>query len=328
MPLMRAVVIDGYGGPDVLRIEDVQQPDPGTGDIRVRVRAFGVNRADVLQRRGRYPPPPDAPQNIPGLEYAGEVESVGPGAKHVARGDRVMGIVGGGGYAQFLVTPAALAVPIPADMSFTDAAAVPEVFVTAHDALERLMLVRGEWVLVHAVGSGVGTAALQLALARGAHCIGTSRTSSKLEKAAELGMEVGVNTEKEDLRDVVLGVVDSGVDAVIDLIGGPLFQETMDVMAPRGRIVVVGLTGGSRADLDLGLLLRKRLRIEGTVLRSRSVAERTAVVRSFREKVLPLLARGTARPIVDRVFDFEDVRAAHEHLESNASFGKLVVTVE
>jgi len=328
MPLMRAIVIDGYGGPDVLRIDDVQQPDPGTGDIRVRVRAFGVNRADLLQRRGMYLPPADAPQNIPGLEYAGEVESVGPGARHVARGDRVMGIVGGGGYAQFLVTPAELTMPIPDDMSFTDAAAIPEVFVTAHDALERLVLVRGEWVLIHAVGSGVGTAALQLAIARGAHCIGTSRTSVKLAKAAELGMEVGVNTEKEDLTDVVLRSVDRGVDAVVDLIGGPLFPKTMDVMALRGRIVVVGLTGGSRSALDLGLLLRKRLRIEGTVLRSRSVAEKAAVMKSFREKVLPLLAQGTLRPIVDRVFDFEDVRAAHEHLESNASFGKLVVTVE
>jgi NADPH2:quinone reductase len=328
MPTMRAVVIDGYGGPDVLRIEDVQQPAPSAGDIRVRVRAFGVNRADLLQRRGMYPAPAGAPQDIPGLEYAGEVEAVGSAVEGVALGERVMGIVGGGGYAQFLITPAEHAVPIPPDMSFTDAAAIPEVFVTAHDALDRLALGRGEWILIHAVGSGVGTAALQLAGSRGAHCIGTSRTSSKLAKAAELGMEVGVNTEKEDLRDVVLRAVASGVDAVVDLIGGPLFQKTLDVVGPRGRVVVVGLTAGSRTELDLGLLLRKRIRVEGTVLRSRSVAEKTAVMKSFREKVLPSLAGGAARPIVDRVFEFKDVQAAHEHLESNANFGKVVVAVE
>jgi NADPH2:quinone reductase len=324
---MRAVVIEGFGGPDVLRIEDVPQPDPCAGDIRVRVHAFGVNRADLLQRRGMYPAPANVPQDIPGLEYAGEIDAVGSGVKGLEVGDRVMGIVGGGAYAQYLTTPAEHVVAAPAGLSLVEAAAIPEAFITAHDALERLAVVRGEWVLIHAVGSGVGTAALQLAVSRGAYCIGTSRTSAKLAKAADLGMKVGINTATEDLRDAVLQAVSGGVAAVVDLIGGPLFTKTLDVMGSRGRIVVVGLTAGNKVELDLGLLLRKRIRVEGTVLRSRSAVEKAELVESFRAKVLPLFAQASVRPVVDRVFDFDEVQAAHQHLESNASFGKVVVTV-
>ncbi len=323
---MHAVVIDGFGGPDVLRIKDVQQPSPGEGEVRVCVRAFGVNRADLLQRRGMYPPP-DTPRDIPGLEYAGEIDAIGSRVEGVATGDRVMGIVGGGSYAQYVLVRAEHLVSIPDEMSFTNAAAIPEVFITAHDALRRLAVKQGEWVLIHAVGSGVGTAAVQLVAASGAHCIGTSRTRVKLEKAAELGMEYGVNTETEDLRKAVSRAVPDGVHAAIDLVGGPLFSATMDVMGQRGRIVVVGLTAGRTVNLDLGLLLRRRIRVEGTVLRSRSVAEKTAVVSSFREFILPLFARNEVRPVVDRVFDFEEVQGAHEYLESNANFGKLVVTI-
>jgi NADPH:quinone reductase-like Zn-dependent oxidoreductase len=238
-----------------------------------------------------------------------------------------MGIVGGGAYGEYLITPADHVVPIPEGMSYEYAAAIPEVFIAAHDALERLAVRRGEWVLVHAVGSGVGTAATQLIDLRGARCIGTSRTDSKLAQARELGMTAGFNTTTGDLVDKVLQLTHRGVDAAIDLVGGQLFSQTLDCMASMGRIALVGLSGGIRADVDLGTVLRRRLTIEGTVLRSRSTIEKAAAVAAFQDSVLPLLADGRAAAVIDRVFDFTEVAAAHEYLESNNSFGKVVVQV-
>ena len=324
---MRAVVITRPGGPEVLEIQDRPVPVPGPGQVRVRVSAFGINRADVLQRRGHYPPPPDVPQDIPGLEYAGEVEVVGEGVGGVSRGDRVMGIVGGGSYAEALVCPAEHVVPIPQNLPFVEAAAIPEVFMTAHDALERLQVRPDEWVLVHAVGSGVGTAAVQLIWARGARSVGTSRTAAKLQRAAELGLHAGVDTSQQEFVPAVKEITGGGANAVVDLIGGASFPGTLSAMANRGRILLVGLTAGLRAEVDLGVILRKRLHIEGTVLRSRSSEEKTDLVRSFTEKVIPLFSSGQVRPVVDRTFPFEETRAAHEHMEANANFGKIVVTV-
>jgi NADPH2:quinone reductase len=322
---MKAVVVTRPGPPSVLEIRDVLVPEPGSGEIRIRVQAFGVNRADLLQRRGLYPAPPGSPQDIPGLEHAGVVDAVGPDVDGLAPGDAVMGIVGGGAYAEFLVTPSGQVARIPEGMSYVDAAAIPEVFVTAHDALERLGVVKGEWLLLHAVGSGVGTAALQLAVERGARCIGTSRTGAKLARARELGMEAGVNTASGEFAEAVLNVTGRGANAVIDLLGGPFLSQTIGCMALRGRIILVGLSAGRRADIDLAAVLQRRLRIEGTVLRSREDREKAAAVRSFEESVLPLFAAGGITPIVDRVFAFGDVAAAHEYVESNASFGKVVV---
>ncbi|UCG89188.1 MAG: NAD(P)H-quinone oxidoreductase [Gemmatimonadota bacterium] len=324
---MRAVVVSRPGPPSVLEVRDVATPVPGPEELRVRVHAFGVNRADLLQRRGMYPAPPGSPQEIPGLEHAGVVDAVGPAVEGMASGDRVMGIVGGGAYAEYLVTRADQLVRIPQGIAFCDAAAIPEVFVTAHDALERLAVVRGEWVLVHAVGSGVGTAAVQLIAARGAKCIGTSRTDAKLARARELGMEAGVNTAGGDFADAVLQLARGGVAAAVDLLGGPFLQQTIECMARRGRIILVGLSAGRRADIDLGTILRQRLRIEGTVLRSRDDEEKAAAVSSFGISVMPLIESGSIRSVIDRVFEFEQVAAAHEYLESNASFGKVVVQV-
>ena len=324
---MKAIVISKPGPPSVLTIRDVDTPRPGPGQIRVRVHAFGLNRADILQRKGRYPAPPDAPQDIPGLEHAGEVDALGPGVSTVGVGDRVMGIVGGGAYAEYLITPADHVVQIPEGMSYEYAAAIPEVFITAHDALERLVVRHGEWVLVHAVGSGVGTAVTQLINLRGARCIGTSRTDSKLAQARELGMTAGFSTASGDFVDKVLQLTHRGVDATVDLIGGQLFSQTLDCMASRGRIIVVGLSGGTHANVDLGTVLRRRLTIEGTVLRSRSTIEKAAAVTAFRGSVLPLVADGRAVAVIDRVFDFTEATAAHEYLESNTSFGKVVVQV-
>ena len=206
--------------------------------------------------------------------------------------------------------------------------AVPEVFITAHDALERLGVVATEWVLVHAVGSGVGTAALQLIGARGEHCVGTSRTEDKLARASTLGMEHGVNTGDGEFAAKISSTTDGGAAAAIDLVGGSLFPQTLECMASRGRVIVVGLTAGRTAQVDLSVILRKRLRIEGTVLRSRSDGEKTRIVQSFRDNVLPLLVEGRIETVVDRVFSLDEVRLAHEYLETNANFGKVVVQID
>jgi len=242
-------------------------------------------------------------------------------------GDRVMGIVGGGSYAEYVVTPAAHTMQIPENLSFEDAAAIPEAFITAYDAIERIALTADEWVLVHAVGSGVGTAVVQLARARGAKCIGTSRSPWKLERASDLGMDVGIDSTSEDLATAVRDATGQGAQTAVDLIGGSVFPQTLDAMALRGRLILVGLTAGRRADFDLGVILGKRLRIEGTVLRSRSADEKAAVTRSFVDANLALFMDSKLTPVVDRVFDMVHVRAAHEYLESNASFGNVVVRV-
>jgi len=311
----------------VLALEQVADPEPGPGQVRVRVVAFGLNRADLLQRRGMYPAPPGWPQDIPGLEYSGEVAALGPQVSEVAVGDRVMGIVGGGSYAEYVLTPAVHALPVPAGMSLVDAAAIPEVFVTAHDALERLAVAADEWVLVHAVGSGVGTAAVQLIAARGARCIGTSRTAAKLARAAELGMQAGVDLTGEDLPTAVRRHTGEGAHAALDLVGGKLFSATLEALRCRGRLILVGLTAGRQVDLDLSLILRKRLRIEGTVLRARSVEEKEQVCQSFTRSIVPLFESRRLQVVIDRVFPLEQVREAHGYLESNVNFGKVVVQV-
>ncbi len=324
-PVVKAIVIARPGGPEVLELRDVPTPEPTASEVRIRVRAFGINRADLLQRRGLYPAPADAPQDIPGLEFAGEIDAIGAGVNGPARGDRVMGIVGGGSYAEFLVTPADQVLPIPTALSYEDAAAIPEAFLTAHDALEQLAVAAGEWVLVHAIGSGVGTAALQLIRARGARCIGTSRTRDKLDRATALGMDAGIDITSEELVATVRRITGRGANAVVDLVAGSSFTDTLKSMAPKGRLIVVGLTGGNKAEVDLSIVLRNRLRIVGTVLRSRSYEEKSALTKSFLNGPLALFDAGKLTAIVDRLFAFENTRDAHEYVEANANFGKVVV---
>ncbi|MEB3323543.1 MAG: zinc-binding dehydrogenase, partial [Synechococcaceae cyanobacterium] len=282
----------------------------------------------LLQRLGRYPASPGSPVDIPGLEFAGAVEACGSGTTACTPGMRVMGIAGGGTYAEYVTVPETHAVPVPAAMSDADAAAVPEAFVTAHDALTRARLPRGAWLLVHAVGSGVGLAVTQLAAATGAHVVGTSRTASKLERARSYGVEYGIDTSREALVPAVRAATGGrGVESVIDLIGGTGFGDTLACLVPRGRLVLVGLTAGATAQLNLATVLRRRIGIEGTVLRSRSRDEKAETVAAFARAVLPLLAAGTVRPVVHTVLPFERIRDAHALLESNATFGKVVVTV-
>jgi putative PIG3 family NAD(P)H quinone oxidoreductase len=326
---MRAIVIDGKGGTDVLSVRDVPEPSAGPGQVLVRVRAAGVNRADVLQRRGFYPAPAGAPASIPGLEYAGEVAAVGPGAGRLGVGDRVMGIVAGGAQAELLVVHEREAVRIPDALSFEDAAAVPEVFMTAWDAaFLQAGLCAGEILLVPAVGSGVGTAALQLAKAAGARVIGTSRTPWKLDKARELGLDVALDGSAPGLADAIRRATGgAGVDVVLDLLGGPALPVHLRALRQGGTLVCVGLLAGAVAELPLGVLLASRLRVLGTVLRSRPLEEKIALARDFERHVVPLLEAGRVAPVVAGVLPLADVATAHARMEADDTFGSLVLTL-
>ncbi|HEX7051281.1 MAG TPA: NAD(P)H-quinone oxidoreductase [Longimicrobiales bacterium] len=324
---MKAIVIGEPGGPEVLELREVPAPEPGAREIRMRVQAAGVNRADLLQRRGRYPAPPGVAPDIPGLEYAGVVERVGAGVTAWRPGDRVMGLVGGGAYAEAVVVHEDEALPIPARLSAEEAAAVPEAFITAHDALFTLLGVgAGDRVLIHAIGSGVGTAALQLAHTAGAVTFGTSRHAWKLERGAGLGLDVAIDAGREAFADVVSDRTGAaGVDAVLDLVGGAYLHDNLRALAVRGRMAVVGLVAGRAAELDLGLLLRKRLTLIGTALRSRSLDEKIAATRAFRDTGLPLLEAGRVRPVLDRVYPMDAAADAHRRMEANENFGKIVL---
>jgi putative PIG3 family NAD(P)H quinone oxidoreductase len=328
---MRAVVIAAAGGADVLEVREVTRPVAEGDRVRVRVRAAALNRADLLQRRGLYPAPAGAVQDVPGMEFAGEIEQAGAEARAWRRGQRVFGITAGGAQAEYVVVPESALAEIPDGLSWTDAAAVPEAFITAHDALfTQGGLTLGERVGVHAAGSGVGLAALQLARAAGAQTFGTARTAAKLERAREFGLDEGIVVagDAQVFADEVRGRTrGAGVNLILDLVGASYLAANLDALAPLGRLIFVGTMAGSVAQLDLRVVMSKRLRLRGTVLRGRSTEEKARAVRLFAEQVVPLLARGLARPTVDSVFDLSDVRAAHERMEANENFGKIVLSV-
>jgi putative PIG3 family NAD(P)H quinone oxidoreductase len=327
---MKAVIITKHGGAEGLEVREVDRPPLPTADrVRVRVRAAGLNRADILQRLGHYPAPSGYPQNIPGLEFAGEVEQIGDEVRTWKQGQRVFGLTGGGAQAEFVVVPENHLAEIPANLDWAEAAAVPEVFITAHDALfTRANLRPGETMLVHAAGSGVGTASIQLARAAGAMVFGTSRTADKLERAKEFGLN-GAVVINDDPGVLVEAVKDwtggRGINVVVDLVGAKYLEANLTALARKGRLVLVSTTGGAEAMLDLSTVMSKRLTIVGTMLRARSAEEKATATRLFAEEVVPLLAAGTIKPVVDRVYKLEEVREAHTRMESNESFGKIVL---
>lgn len=330
---MRAIVIREPGGPEVLELKDVPTPEPGKGEVRVRVRATAVNRADLMQRMGMYPAPPGSPADIPGMEFAGEIDALGDGVfdldgAPLAKGDRVLGLVGGGSYSEYVVAHARTLARMTPGMSFEEAAAIPEVFTTAYDALvTNAKMASGDAVLISAVGSGVGTAGVQIAKALGATVIGTARTESKLEGARDLGMDHGIVPKDGKFADAVLEKTNGrGVDVVLELAGGAYVAEDVLCAAPRGRIVVVGLVAGANADVNLGVLLRKRIEIHGTVLRARSLEEKIDAGRTFARRVMPLFATGKLKAIVDRVLPLERAAEAHAATAKNETFGKIVLT--
>jgi NADPH:quinone reductase len=306
-------------------VELASRPDPTVGDrqILVAVRAAGLNRADLLQRAGKYPAPPGWPADIPGLEYAGDVRTVGPAVTRWRVGDRVMGLVGGGAHAELVVVDEREAMPIPPGMRFTDAAAIPEAFLTAWDAMVlRGRVVGGDRLLMHAIGSGVGTAAAQLGRALQVVIIGTSRTAGKLERCRALGMTHGVLTTAANWP----ALVGDPVQVIIDTLGAQALEQNIGLLSPLGRLVVLGtLTGGRAPSIDLSAVLRKRLEIIGTAMRVRSLDQRIELVARFARDVLPMFGDGRVSPIVDRVFPMREIAEAHRALESNATFGKLIV---
>ena len=323
---MKAVVITRFGGPGVLEVQDVAAPQPGPDEILVRVRGTALNRADLLQRAGGYAAPPGVPQNISGLEFAGEVAESGTNARRWSKGDRVMGIIGGGAHAEFVAAHQDAVAAVPANLELTDAGAIPEVFMTAHDALRQAGFKAGDNVLIHAVGSGVGLAATQLVKALGGRAFGTSRTPDKIERAKEFGLEAG--TALADLlafaKDVTSG---RGFDVVLDLNGGPYFAASLEAMALKGRLILIGGVAGGKTNVDLYQILGKRLHVIGTVMRARSLEEKIATTNAFAAEVVPLLAEGAVQPVIDSVFPLEKVQDAHRRLESNETFGKVVLTI-
>lgn len=326
---MHAVVLDAKGGPEILRVcGDVEAPSPQGEEVRVRVRAFGINRADVLQRRGVYPAPPDAiDPRIPGLEYAGEVEALGPRARQRRIGERVCGITGAGAYAEFLCVHERTTVLIPPSLDFQSAAAIPEAFMTAWDGLEQGAFAPGGSVVVHAIGSGVGTAAAQLVRSAGGIAIGTSRTRDKLERAREFGMSDGALLDEawdELARSRTNG---EGVDVVLDFIGPQTFDRNVNALRFGGRIVQIGTLAGGRGEVDASRLMHKRASYIGTTLRARPLEEKILIARRFERLVMPRFTSGELRPVIDTVYAFEEIAESHKRMESNASFGKIVVTV-
>lgn len=323
---MRAVVITEFGDPHVLRLREVDRPEPGDGEIRVRVRSSGVNRADLIQRMGHYPAPPGAPSDIPGLEFAGEVDALGTGVSLWEEGDRVMGITGGGGYAESVVVHERTAVRVPRGIGLEDAGAIPEVFMTAFDALFlQLGLAEGETLLIHAVGSGVGTAAVQLAQTCGARAIGTSRTREKVDRALALGLDVGIVAGEGWPGRVLEASGGEGVDVILDLVGGSYLEGNLEVMAQGARQVVVGVPSGSKAGMDLRLLMRKRALLKGTVLRARPLEEKIGLSREFQRRVCPLFDARKVVPVVHGTFLPEEASEAHALMEANGNFGKLLL---
>jgi putative PIG3 family NAD(P)H quinone oxidoreductase len=324
---MKAVYISEFGGAENLQLREVTDPAKPTGtQLLVRVKAAGLNRADIMQRMGKYPPPAGYSPNIPGLEFAGEIAAVGERVSSFEPGDRVFGITAGESQAEYLLTDESVAAKIPENLSFVEAAAVPEVFITAHDAVfTQGNLLAGEWLLVHAVGSGVGLAALQLAKANGAFVAGTSRTQDKLGRCREFGLDLPLLTREPVFADAVKAASGGGVNVVLDLVGGNYFPENLKAIAVRGRVILVGLTAGRKSEIDLGQALSKRAKIFGTVLRGRTLEEKAAATRAFVNEVVPLLADGRVRPNLDKVFPAADIQEAHRYLESNESFGKVVI---
>jgi putative PIG3 family NAD(P)H quinone oxidoreductase len=330
---VKAAVITRFGGPEVLEIQDVTAPQPGRDEVLVRVLSSALNRADLLQRRGGYAAPPDAPQNISGLEFAGEVTELGTNAHRWHAGDRVMGIIGGGAHAEFVTIHQDALAAVPANLEWPAAGAVPEVFITAHDALQQAGFKAEENVLVHAVGSGVGLAATQLVRALGGHAFGTSRTPDKIERAKLFGLESGYPVPEPSALTKLAAFAEKvtsgrGFDVVLDLNGGPYFAASLEAMALRGRLILIGSVAGGTADVKLYEILRKRLHIIGTVMRARSLNEKIATINAFASEVVPLLANGTIQPVIDSVFPLEKIQDAHRRLESNETFGKVVLSIQ
>jgi NADPH2:quinone reductase len=324
---MKAITAAQSGGPEQLQLVDLPDPEPGMGELLVHVRATAVNRADVLQRRGHYPPPPGASEVL-GLEVAGTVAALGDGVTGWSVGDDICAVLTGGGYAELAVVPAEVAMPLPSGLDVVEAGAIPAVFTTAWDNLfNRGRLACGETVLVHGGASGVGTAAIQLARWRGCEVLVTAGSPRKLEFCTKLGAKGGINYRECQNFDVRVGELTGGqgVDVVLDIIGGPYLSQNLHALAPEGRLVIIGLIGGANADVALALMLTRRLTITASTLRARCVEAKAALARQLVREVWPGFADGSLRPVIDRVLPLGKVAEAHAAMEAGEHIGKIVL---
>ncbi|RMH36415.1 MAG: NAD(P)H-quinone oxidoreductase [Nitrospirae bacterium] len=326
---MKAVLATKPGGPEVLQIAEVPDPVPSAEQLLIHVRATALNRADLLQRLGRYPPSPGE-SDILGLELAGDVVAMGSAVEGFQIGDRIFALVSGGAYAQKAVVDYRMAIPIPEGMSYTEAAAIPEAFFTAHEVLFTCgRLTTGETVLIHAAGSGVGTAAVQMAAHCGAHILATARTTEKLNLARSLGAQDTYCCSDGLFAEWIRHrTEDRGVHLIVDPVGAAYWEANLNSLATQGRLVVFGLLGGRSTAVDLSMILTKRLSIIGTVLRSRSLAEKISLTQEFKARWLPLLARKVLRPVIDSVFPWDRVADAHRYMEANRNLGKIVLVID
>lgn len=325
---MKAIVITEPGGPEVLALRDVPAPVPGPGEVLIDVAAAGLNRADVLQRHGNYPVPPGAPE-YPGLEVSGRVTAVGTGVEGLEVGADVVALLSGGGYAEQVAVPAGQVLPVPPEMDLVTAAALPEVAATVFSNLFMAAGVReGEYVLIHGGAGGIGTMAIQLVAAFGAVPMVTASSPAKLELARSLGAKVLINYKEQDFVEEVRAVTNGhGADVILDVMGAKYLQRNVDALAVAGRLVIIGLQGGTRAELDLNALMRKRCAVMGTTLRARPEEEKSAIMASVGEYVWPLIKDGSVKPLVDRTFPLTEAAAAHEYFDSGQHTGKVLLTL-
>jgi NADPH:quinone reductase len=325
---MRVVEIAEPGGPEVLRPATRPVPEPAAGEILIRVHAAGVNRPDALQRAGAYKPPPGA-SDLPGLEAAGEVAAVGPGASEWKVGDAVCALLPGGGYAEYALTHADHALPLPDGLGVVEAAGLAETFFTVwSNVFGRGRLAAGECFLVHGGSSGIGTTAIQLAAVRGARVFATAGTEEKCRACRDLGAELAINYRETDFVEAVLEATGGrGVDVILDMVGGPYLARNLKALAPEGRLVVIGYLGGPKAELNLAPVMSKRLTVTGSLLRPQSVEAKARIAADLRREVWPLLDAGRIVPVIDRTYPLEEAAAAHARMESSAHIGKIVLTV-
>jgi len=325
---MKAIVKTSNGGPEVLKLSEVETPKPKSTQLLVNVKSTALNRADTLQRKGLYPPPMGESE-ILGLELSGVVEEKGVAVTGFELGDRVFGLVSGGAYAEYAIIDYRMAMHIPEDWSFEKAAAVPEVFFTANETLFKLgCLSSDESVLIHAGGSGVGTAGIQMANNVGAKVFITAGSNQKIEKAKMLGCTEGINYKTHDFAESIKNLTEGkGVDVVQDFIGQPYLEKNCSILKPNGRLLIVGLMGGTKAEIDLGLILRKRLQILGSIMRPLTLKEKISITQRFVDRWLPLLKTGVINPVIDTIMPLEKADEAHRHMESNGNFGKIILRI-
>lgn len=325
---MQAVEIAAAGGPEQLKLTTRPLPEPRAGEVLVRVAAAGVNRPDVMQRQGRYPPPPGA-SDLPGMEIAGQIVQLGAGVSGLALGDQITSLLPGGGYATYAVAAAPLCMPIPAGLTMVEAAAIPETYMTVWTNLfERGAAKAGDTVLIHGGTSGIGTAAIQLAAARGARVFATAGSPEKARFCEKLGAERGIDYRTEDFVAVIREATKGyGIDVTLDMVAGAYVQRNLDIAALDGRVVTISMLGGSRAEINMGSVLPKRLTLTGSTLRSRTVAQKAAVADAMRRNVWPLLAEGRVKPVIHQTFPLAQAADAHRLMESSSHMGKIVLTM-